>query len=401
MNSLALRVITATITFIIGVGVATAWVFNKSAPAINPLDTTTGSNATASNATLEMVFVLDTTGSMGGLLEGAKQRIWGIVNEVMQSSSRPSVKIGLVAFRDLGDQYVTDVVPLTDDLDKVYTTLMSYEAAGGGDTPENVRRALSDAVDQAGWSRQTQNLAQIIFLVGDAPPHNDYRKERDTLDSARIAVERGMVVNTIQCGSANETKVAWQAIAQYGEGKYFAIPQNGGVVQTIATPYDEQLSQLGTKLGATYVPYGGGAGEAGIAFRTDAKDKADANEGLVASSAPMPARAERSLNKALNSRAYIGDLMQDIENGSKKIDSIKAEDLPADLEKLSPAERTKEVEKRLAERREIRNQILSLSKQRTDFIAAEQRKRSGGKQNSFDVAVSEALTEQMAKKGIK
>ena len=396
MNSLAIRVITAVITFIIGVGVATAWVFNRSAPAINPVDTTTGSNAT-----LEMVFVLDTTGSMGGLLEGAKQRIWGIVNEVMQTSSRPSVKIGLVAFRDLGDQYVTDVVPLTDDLDKVYTTLMSYEAAGGGDTPENVRRALSDAVDQAGWSRQTQNLAQVIFLVGDAPPHNDYRKERDTLDSARIATERGMVVNTIQCGNANETKVAWEAIAQYGQGKYFAIPQDGGVVQTIATPYDDQLSQLATKLGSTYVAYGGGAGAAGTLYREEAKRRADASEATVAYDAPVEARVQRSFNKAVNSRAYVGDLLQDIENGSKKLDSVKAEDLPEDLEKLSPAELTKEVEKRLAERREIREQILSLTKQRTDFIAAEQKKRSGGKQNSFDVAVSAALTEQLAKKGIK
>jgi Mg-chelatase subunit ChlD len=394
MNSLALRVITATITFIIGVGVATAWVFNRSAPSINPVDT-----ATNSNATLEMVFVLDTTGSMGGLLDGAKQRIWGIVNEVMQSSSHPSVKVGLVAFRDLGDQYVTDVVPLTEDLDKVYTTLMSYEAAGGGDTAENVRRALSDAVDRAGWSAQTRNLAQVIFLVGDAPPHNDYHKERDTLDSARIAVERGMVVNTIQCGTANETRVSWEAIAQYGQGKYFAIPQNGGVVQTIATPYDDQLSQLGTRLGSTYVPYGGGDGAKGVEFRTGAKDKADAYEG-VAASAPVAARAERSLNKALNTRAYVGDLLQDIENGSKKLDSVPEQDLPAELQKLSVDERAKEIEKRLAERREIRNQILSLSKQRTDFITNEQKKRSGGKQNSFDVAVSAALKEQLARKGI-
>src|SRR5262245_65985264 len=76
--------------------------------------------------TLEMVFALDTTGSMGGLLEGAKQRIWGIVNEVMQSESRPNVRIGLVAYRDRGDRYVTEVFPVTDNLDAVYTTLMDY-----------------------------------------------------------------------------------------------------------------------------------------------------------------------------------------------------------------------------------------------------------------------------------
>ena len=113
------------------------------------------------------------------------------------------------------------------------------------------------------------------------------------------------------------------------------------------------------------------------------------------------AAADRSLNKALNSKAYIGDLLQDIENGSTKLESVKSEDLPSELQKLSIEERTKEIEKRLAERSEIRKQILALSKQRTDYIAAEQKKGKGGPQNGFDAAVSAALRQQLAKKGIK
>ena len=68
---------------------------------------------------------------------------------------------------------------------------------------------------------------------------------------------------------------------------------------------------------------------------------------------------------------------------------------------IAAEERTKDFEKRLAERSEIRKQILTLSKQRTDYIAAEQKKRNGGAQNGFDVAVSAALREQLAKKGIR
>ena len=107
------------------------------------------------------------------------------------------------------------------------------------------------------------------------------------------------------------------------------------------------------------------------------------------------------MNKVLNSKAYIGDLLQDIENGSIKLDSVKTEDLPSELQKLSVEERRQEIEKRLAERSEIRKQILALSKQRTEYIAAEQKKRSGGAQNGFDVAVSAALREQLAKKAIR
>jgi len=394
MNTITFRAGAAVLTFLIGIGLATTLAFKRTEPSINPVDLNNES------PTLEMVFVLDTTGSMGGLLEGAKQRIWGIVNEVMQSPSHPAVKIGLVAYRDRGDRYVTQVLPITEDLDKVYTTLMEYEASGGGDAPEDVRRALADGVQKAGWSRSTSRLAQVLFLVGDAPPHNDYQDEEDVLATAGEAMEQGIVVNTIQCGSASETKQVWESIAERGQGQYFAIPQTGGV-QAIATPYDEDLSKLGTKLGGTYVAYGGGAGAEGDRFRADARKTAEVSETTVAESAPAEARALRSINKAVNAKAYIGDLLQNIENGSVKLESVAEADLPEDLKKLSPSERKQEVDKRLAERKEIRNQIMALSKQRTDYIAAQQKKQAGSGQNSFDVAVSAALKQQLAKKGIK
>ena len=85
------------------------------------------------------------------------------------------------------------------------------------------------------------------------------------------------------------------------------------------------------------------------------------------------AKAERALNKAVNPTAYIGDLLQNIENGSVQVDKLKEEDLPADLRKMSPEQRKQEIEKRLAERRELRAQIVALSKQRAEFIAAEQK----------------------------
>lgn len=348
--------------------------------------------------TLEMVFVLDTTGSMGGLIEGAKQKIWSIVNDVMQRKDRPNVKIGLVAYRDNGDAYVTQVTPLTEDLDKIYTNLMDFRAEGGGDTPENVRRALAEGVDKVGWSKTNANTAQILFLVGDAPPHDDYNQEIDVLVTTAKAVKQNMIINTIQCGNASDTKQIWETIAQRGEGKYFAIAQDGGV-QAIATPYDTRLAELATKLGGTYLAYGGGAGSAGERFREDSAKKQATAESKVAMDAPMTAQADRAMNKAINSAAYSNDLIQSIENETVKIEDVKDEDLPANLKKMTPAERKKEVEKRIAERKTIRAEILELSKKRDEFIKTERAKM--GKQDGFDAAVSNALSEQMIKKGIK
>jgi Mg-chelatase subunit ChlD len=399
MNKLTLGIAIGLVTFAIGIGVIQAGFAHSPTPVPPPEPPDQVHDQATGKAALEMVFVLDTTGSMGGLIEGAKQRIWGIVNEVMQSASHPSVRVGLVAYRDRGDEYVTKVLPLTNDLDQVYSTLMSYRAAGGGDTPEDVRRALADGVHKAGWSPRTQGIAQIIFLVGDAPPHNDYQDEPDTATTTAAAVKAGMIVNTIQCGNLPETQPAWQLIAQRGEGQYFAIAQDGGV-QAIATPYDKEMAEKGAILGATYVAYGGGSGEAGIRLRAEASEKQAVMESSVAKSAPAGAAADRAVNKAVNSAAYAGDLLTSLENGSLKLDGVKDEDLPDDLKKLDPEARKKEIEKRLAERQKLRDEILKLQKQRDEFIAAERKKQSGP-QNGFDSAVAEALKKQLTRKGIK
>jgi len=396
MKRHSLRIAAAFLTFVVGVSATLALVRDAH---VAPPPAQPGAGSGADEKVLEMVFVLDTTGSMGGLIEGAKQRIWGIVNEVMQSPASPSVRVGLVAYRDMGDSYVTQVLPLTNDLDKVYTTLMDYQAGGGGDWAENVRRGLADGVNRAGWSPGSSQAARIIFLVGDAPPHDDYRNEPDTLATTAEAVRAGMIVNTVQCGDAADTRRAWQEIARRGEGQYFAIAQDGGV-QTIETPYDARLSELGGQLGATIMAYGGGGGSKGKSYREGIAATQIASENKVTTSAPAVARAERAVNKALNKDAYIGDLLQAVENGSVKLAEVKDEDLPGDLQKLAPAERGKEVEKRLAERKKVREEIVALSKKRDEFIAAERKKTSGGKAG-FDTAVATALKEQMSRKGIK
>lgn len=391
MNSLPVKILTAILTFAIGLAVASLWLTRWFQPVIEPVAIQQPA------ARLEMVFVLDTTGSMGALIEGAKQRIWGIVNEVMQES-HTSVRIGLVAYRDRGDEYVTQVLPLTNDLDKVYTTLKDYRAMGGGDEAEDVRTALTEGVYKAGWSTTSSDLAQIIFLVGDAPPHNDYSNTTDTLTTAATAVRRGIIVNTIQCGTMGETTRAWQAIAEHGNGQYFAIAENGGV-QTISTPYDEQMGDLATQLGSTFMSYGYGAGSAGLARRAEVKRAADEAESRIIYALPE-AKAERALNKVANKDAYIGDLLQSIENGSVKLESINPSDLPEELQNLDPAQRTAEVEKRLAQRREIRSRILELSKQREAFVDAE-RKKSNSKEEGFDTVVSKTVKAQMARKKSK
>jgi Mg-chelatase subunit ChlD len=112
---------------------------------------------------VDVVFVLDTTGSMGGLIQTAKEKIWSIATTMASAQQAPEIRIGLVAYRDRGDAYVTRVVDLSPDLDSVYATLMDFQARGGGDTPESVNKALYDAVHNMSWSQEDQAY-QAIFL---------------------------------------------------------------------------------------------------------------------------------------------------------------------------------------------------------------------------------------------
>ena len=75
---------------------------------------------------VEVVFVLDTTGSMGGLIQAAKDKIWSIASSMAAAEPAPEIRIGLVGYRDRGDQYVTQLVDLSSDLDSVYAAGLAH-----------------------------------------------------------------------------------------------------------------------------------------------------------------------------------------------------------------------------------------------------------------------------------
>src|SRR6266436_4710103 len=103
---------------------------------------------------VEVAFVLDTTGSMGGLIDGAKRKIWSIARRIGEGRPRPDLRIALVGYRDLGDEYVTRVHDFSRDMDEVQERLMAFQASGGGDTPEHVSAAMGAAVQQLSWSQR-------------------------------------------------------------------------------------------------------------------------------------------------------------------------------------------------------------------------------------------------------
>jgi len=278
---------------------------------------------------IDVVFALDTTGSMSGLIEGAKRKIWSVASALADGRPTPRIRIGLVGYRDRGDDYVTRTVDLTEDIDEVYGRLQAFSAGGGGDTPESVNQALHEAVTRMTWS-QGDDVYKVIFLVGDAPPHMDYGNDVKYAESVDLARARGIAINTIQCGNQGDTAQVWQEIARRGSGQFVAIRQDGAMV-ALETPMDEELARLNRELAGTVLAYG------------DAGDKAEIERKLAAAKAAAPAVTASRLGYLSKSggRVISGrrDLVDAVKEGATEADAVPEEALPSAMQAMSAEER--------------------------------------------------------------
>jgi Mg-chelatase subunit ChlD len=340
---------------------------------------------------IEVVFVLDTTGSMSGLIEGAKRKIWSIANQMASGQPRPEIRMGLIGYRDRGDAYVTRIRDLSPDVDGLYGELQQLSAGGGGDTPESVNQALHEAVTHMSWT-PGQDVYKVVFLVGDAPPHMDYQDDVPYAESVRLARRRGIVVNTVQCGRMANTTTVWQSIAVAGSGRFVAIRQDGGMV-AIATPMDDDLARLNRDLADTVIAYGA-ADE-----RAEIDDKR-----RRALEAPAPAAASRlAFMEKMGGRVNSGraDLVDAVKDGLADASSLDEEALPEEMRPMEPGEREAYVARKLEARTVIQRQIAKLSKKRDEYVVAEQdRLAEAGEGDGFDQQVLEAIRTQAAAKGI-
>jgi len=343
---------------------------------------------------IEVVFVLDTTSSMSGLIETAKEKIWSIATTLAQAEQAPEIQMGLVAFRDRGDQYVTDVIDLSTDLDTMYGRLMQFAAVGGGDGPESVNQALNDAVHRISWSQDPSSY-RTIFLVGDAPPHMDYAGEAQYPEVVRLARAKGIVVNTIQCGEVAATVEPWTEIARLGDGRYLKVGQAGSAF-AVTTPFDDEIARLSAELDDTRLFYGDDE------QMTVLNGKVAATESLEAF-ASAASRARRAVFNATESghRNLFGDqdLVEDVSGGEVSLDAVPEEQLPDGLRELGRAEQEQLIEELAGRRVDLLRRIDSLAEQRAGFI--DQRlDEAGGAEDSLDRQLYDVVREQAAPAGL-
>lgn len=343
----------------------------------------------AKDQRIEVAFVLDTTGSMAGLIDGAKKKIWSIANTIIDVNPDADIRMALVAYRDRGDEYVVKSYDMSADVQGLYGKLIKLEADGGGDTPESVNEALDESVRKLKWTKD-EKTKRIIFLVGDAPPHMDYPNTWQYPQILKRANEDKITVNTIQAGDDPDTTKVWREIAQLGHGRYMAIPQDGGNITVIETPFDNDIIVVQQDIDKTVIPYGSRTVQAEVQSKMDAK---------AAAPASVKVDNSRYYSKKGGAKEVVtggGDLVADVKNGTKKLDGIKDAELPDNLRGKSVKEKQDYLDQQSEERGKLEEKMADLVSKRDAFIAKKQAEKSDDKDtDSFDTAVKETLVEQL------
>lgn len=342
---------------------------------------------------VQIAILLDTSGSMEGLIEQAKSQLWRIVNEfakAKQDGVTPEVQVALYEYgkSSLSAQsgWIRRIQPLTTDLDKISEELFALRTNGGD---EYCGWVIKDAVNDLAWSPEG-NVYKAIFIAGNEPftqgPVN-------YAESCKTAITKGIIVNTIHCGpEAEGINTKWKDGANLADGKFLVIDQNRAIV-SIEAPQDKEIAKLGVELNKTYLAYGAeGRSGAGRQVSQDA---------AVATLAPASgAVAQRAVAKAsANYRNSSWDLVDAVKEQKTDISALKTEDLPAEMQKLNTDERKAYVETKSKERAEMQAKINTLNKDREKYVAARMKEISGT--NTLDAVVISAVREQSAKRNFK
>jgi hypothetical protein len=174
----------------------------------------------AQSVPLDLLFLIDATGSMGDEIDRLKSTVATVVDRIEALPGQPDVRIGMTLFRDEGDTFVTGSYDFTTDIKAFQKALAGVEAGGGGDTPEALDEGLDAALTEPSW-RPAGSAIQLVVLIGDAGGHPDRQVARPYTQSMIDAAARGVKILPIAASSSDDqAEVAFRQIAEFTGGRF-------------------------------------------------------------------------------------------------------------------------------------------------------------------------------------
>ncbi|PIQ28677.1 VWA domain-containing protein [bacterium (Candidatus Blackallbacteria) CG17_big_fil_post_rev_8_21_14_2_50_48_46] len=206
----------------------------------------------------DLMWVVDTTGSMGDELEYLKTELKNVASQI-SAQNRQDLKLRLSAnfYRDLSDEYVVRAFPFSEQVDTVLKEFSEQAANGGGDFPEAVDAALQDAVDEHEWSATAR--ARLLFLVLDAPAHEDAKNLLRLRTSLSRAAAKGIrIIPIASSGIDKNTEFMLRQFAILTGGRYVFLTDDSGVGNSHLKPTVgkfsvEKLNALMVRIANEYI----------------------------------------------------------------------------------------------------------------------------------------------------
>jgi len=348
-------------------------------------------DAAQSARPIDLAICLDTSGSMDGLIDAARQKIWTIVNDLALAQPAPDLRVALLTFGNNGHDpengWVHIDTDLTRDLDLVSQRLFALTTNGGD---EYVGRVVHRATSQLDWATGENGL-KLVIVAGnesaDQDPQVSFR------DACRSAIGQGVMCNAIYCGDpADELAPAWREVATLSDGHFAAIDKDHGTI-VISTPFDDDLTELSATVNATFIAYT----PEGQAAKQNQWQQDENAAGLNQSAA-----AARAVTKGCATIYRCGswDLVERCQSETEfDLASLDAEQLPEAMRDMNAAERRAYLLGVAAERERIQARITELGRERTAYITQETARQQLDASRSIDFVLRQAIREQARQHG--
>lgn len=339
------------------------------------------------NNAMQIALLLDTSGSMSGLIEQAKSQLWNILNELTKTTKgeeTPTLEIALYEYgnpsKSSNKYEIHQLSPFTMDMDLISEKLFSLKTNGG---EEYCGAVIKESLDNLDWTNK--DGLKMIYIAGNEPFTQGpigYRKV------CAVAQDRNIIVNTIYCSDGAKYEATdWRLGAIAGGGEYFTINHNEATA-FVETPYDDEINQLNGELNKTY-----------HSFNSYGESKVqnlliqDSN----ASSYSKENSAKRTKFKASKQyKTADWDLVENYKNDKTILDKAVIKD--EKLSKLSKAELEAEIERMAQKREDVKLKINELDKKRVEY---KKDKIKSNKTDNLGNSIIKTVRKQAKKKGYK
>ncbi len=344
---------------------------------------------------IQLAILLDTSGSMDGLIDQTRNQLWQVVNEfstAKRNGVKPILEVALFEYGNDGNSRDTGFVRMlnnfTRELDKVSEGLFSLTTNGGS---EYCGFAIKTAVHSLNWSRSSRDI-KTIFIAGNEPFTQGPVNYQDAL---RLASQRGIAVNTIHAGDHQVgIDTGWQNGAILAGGDYMSIDANQRTVHVIA-PQDKRIAELNSKLNTTYIPYGKHGEEKSRRQMAQDKQSEKISAGLLAKRA-----RSKSSSFYSNTSWDLVDAMKDGEVDEDQLVEMEESALPEQMRKMSKREKKDYVKAKSKARKDIKEEIQRLSESRDAYVAEKKREEIAAAPSMSD-ALTAAVKKQAKEKNYK